>query len=184
MRVADVLESAVMSLRPLRREDFSLIVGWINQPHVARWWDGPATIESIAEKFEPRLQEDSPTRVFVIEVEERPVGFIQLYRHRDYPEWDRDVGVKAAAGIDYLIGEPDATKKGIGTQAICAVTEAAFETFPDIEIVIAVPQKENLHSWHALENAGYQRLDERKLASRCPSDAGISYIYGRRRPSH
>ncbi len=170
-----------VSLRPLEQADFSLIVDWINTPHVARWWDGHATMESVTAKFGHRVDADSQVKIFIIQADHRPIGYIQCYRHGDFPEWDRDVGIPAAAGIDYMIGEPGYTKKGIGTQAISAITEMAFELYPDIAIVVAVPQKDNIHSWRALENAGFERLDERKLDSPCPSDAGISYIYGRRR---
>ncbi len=86
--------SSNATLRPLERKDFSLVVDWINALHVARWWDGSVDIDAIRLKFEPRVSGDEPTRVFVIQVDDCPIGIIQCYRHQDYPDWECAVGVK------------------------------------------------------------------------------------------
>jgi aminoglycoside 6'-N-acetyltransferase len=159
-------------------------VEWINSPHVARWWDGEADMHSVTEKYEPRVQNDSPTTVFVIQLGAQPVGFIQCYRHKDYPDWDRAVGIGAAAGIDYLIGDPSCIGKGIGSRAIRAMTKIVFDMYSDVDVVVSAPQRDNRASWRALEKAGFTRVSERKLDSDCPSDSDISYIYEiRRTPS-
>jgi aminoglycoside 6'-N-acetyltransferase len=170
-------EPSTVSLRPLERRDFKLLIEWINMPHVALWWDGKADMESVVAKYEPRLQHDSLTSVYVIQLNDRPIGIIQCYRHKDYPEWERAVGIEQAAGIDYLIGASDCMGKGIGSSAIRAIKNIAFNIYSDVEVIVSVPQKENQASWRALEKAGFERIDERKLDSDCPSDSGVSYIY-------
>jgi aminoglycoside 6'-N-acetyltransferase len=166
-----------ITLRPLNRQDFGRLVAWINAPHVAQWWDGQVDLNAVVEKYGPRLEDQSATTVFVIELADRPIGIIQCYRHKDYSDWDRIIGIDRAAGIDYLIGEADCTGKGICPLAIRSITAIAFALYPDVDVVVSTPQKDNRASWRALEKAGFQRIDERKLDSDCPSDAGVSYIY-------
>jgi aminoglycoside 6'-N-acetyltransferase len=166
-----------ITLRPLDRQDFGQLVEWINMPHILRWWDGKVDMESVVSKYEPRLRHDSATKVYVIQLNDRPIGIIQCYRHKDYPDWDRVVGIEQAAGIDYLIGESDCTGKGMGSAAIGAIKNIAFNIYPDVEVIVSVPQKDNRASWRALEKAGFERIEERKLESDCPSDSGLSYVY-------
>ncbi len=170
-------ELTTITLRPLERQDFKLLIKWLNTPHVAQWWDGQVDIESVISKYEPRLQHESPTKVYVIQMDDRSIGIIQCYRHSDYPDWDHAIGIEKAAGIDYLIGESACTGKGIGSAAIGEIKNIAFNIYPDIEVIVSAPQKDNRASWRALERAGFERIDERKLKSDCPSDSGISYIY-------
>jgi RimJ/RimL family protein N-acetyltransferase len=173
---------AMLILRPLASSDFPLLVQWINAPHVARWWDGTVDIEKVKEKYGPRLQADSPTSVFVIEVEQSPIGFIQCYRHSQYPDWEQLIGITNGAGIDYLIGDNHFTGKGLGQIAIKNIVEIAFNLYPEIDVVLSAPQKDNRASWRALEKAGFERVAEKQLHSDCPSDAGLSYIYALKRP--
>jgi aminoglycoside 6'-N-acetyltransferase len=172
----------VVTLEPLRREHFPLIVQWLNAPHVQKWWrDGEASGESVEYKYSPRIAEDSTTRVFVINIDGVSAGLIQCYRHADYPDRDTDVSVENAAGADYFIGEPDLTGRGHGSAAIDAVVGIAFDIYPDVDCVVAVPQAENRASCRALEKAGFTLTDIRDLNSDDPSDAGLSAIYVRRR---
>lgn len=170
-----------VTLRPLALADFHYLVKWINEPHVARWWDGTTDSEAVNAKYGPRLEADSPTSVFVIEVDNCPAGIIQCYRHKDYPDWDRAVGIENGAGIDYLIGETAFIGKGLGAQAIREIAKIAFNLYPEITVVLAAPERDNHASWRTLEKAGFERVDERQLESGCPSDAWVSYIYALRR---
>ena len=69
-------------------------------PHVQAWWGTePLAPADVERKYGPRADGTDPTRVFVIEVADQPIGIIQCYRHRDYTDWDRAVGLPAAAGL-------------------------------------------------------------------------------------
>jgi RimJ/RimL family protein N-acetyltransferase len=120
--------------------------------------------------------------VFVIELAGRTVGIIQCYRHADHADWDRAVGVPAAAGIDYLIGEAAHCGHGIGSATITGFAPQVFARYPDVAVLVAVPQAANYASRRALEKAGFSLLDERQLDSVDPSDAGPSAVYALARP--
>jgi RimJ/RimL family protein N-acetyltransferase len=116
-----------------------------------------------------------------VQVHDHLVGMIQCYRHKDYPDWEREVGIEGGAEMDYLVGDPNFTGIGIGVLAIRAIVEIAFGMYPDTDVVLSVQQKDNRASWRALEKTDFNRVDERKLDSDCPSDEGVSYIYVLRR---
>lgn len=169
------------ALRPLEHNDFDQLVCWLNAPHVLRWWDGKIDIHGVLSKYWPRLSKDSPTRVYVIEAGVRPIGIVQCYRHSAYPDWDRAIRIQKAAGIDYLIGDVDFTGKGIGSNAIRLISKVAFDLYSEVDVVVSAPQKANFASCRALEKADFKCIDQRKLDSDSPSDAGISSIYALQR---
>ena len=172
-----------VTLRPLTRDDFPLVHRWLNVPQVRAWWrEDPRTLPEVERKYGPRVDDDGPVQLFVIDVGADAVGLIQCYRHADDPGWDRTVGIPAAIGIDYLIGEPSRYGQGVGSTAIAALTTRAFTLYPDAEVVVGAPQADNRASRRALEKAGFRLVEERQLDSDDPSDAGPSAIYVFPRP--
>lgn len=169
-------ESGRIELRALERGDFTLLAEWLNAPHVVRWWGEPPDMAGITAKYAPRLEKDSTTLIYVIQVDGKPAGIIQCYRHADYPDYDQEVGIERAAGIDYLIGNVDYAGKGFGTKAIQKITKLAFELYPEVDVLVSVPQKDNRASCRALEKAGFTLVDERQMQSENLLD-GTSGIY-------
>jgi RimJ/RimL family protein N-acetyltransferase len=173
-----------VTIRPLTRDDFPLLRRWLAMPHVRAWWPSePLTPAGVERKYGPRVDGTAPTRVFVIELARRAVGLIQCYRHEDHADWDRAVGLPAAAGIDYLIGEVAQCGRGTEPAAITRFTPYVFSSYPDVAVIVAAPQAANRASRRALEKAGFSLIDERQLDSDDPSDGGPSAIYTLTRPA-
>ena len=174
---------ARVTIRPLTREDFPLLQRWLAMPHVQQWWGSePMTAADVERKYGPRADGTDPTRVFAIELAGQPVGLIQCYRHADCADWDRVVGIPAAAGIDYLVGEPTECGRGVGPAAIACIAPRVFGLYPEVGAIVAIPQAANQASRRALEKAGFRLAGERRLDSDDPSDAGPSAIYALARP--
>lgn len=172
-----------VTIRPLTRDDFASLQRWFTAPHVRRWWpDEPTTLAGIEREYGPSVDGEVRNQVCTIELDGEPIGIIQCYRHADHPLWDNAVGIPAAAGIDYLIGEADQVGKGLGTAAIVAFTGHVFASYPDVDLIVSTPQGDNPASRRVLEKAGFTFVDERKLDSDDPSDAGPSAIYTLPRP--
>jgi aminoglycoside 6'-N-acetyltransferase len=170
----------------MKRADLALLDRWLRQPHVARWWrDEPADLAGVEAKYGPCIDGDDRTELFVVEDAGRPVGMIQRYLFADEPEWARVLApitdVSAAAGIDYLIGEPDAVGRGIGSEMVRQMCEWIWEWRPVAPIVVTV-QQANAPSWRILEKAGFVRVWAGELDSPDPSDAGPEYAYVATRP--
>jgi RimJ/RimL family protein N-acetyltransferase len=170
-----------LTFRPLDHADLPVLAGWIAAEHVARWWGEPADLASVEAKYGPRIGGQGVAEELVIELDGRPIGLIQRYRHRDHPGWDAAIAIPDAAGIDYLIGLPDLVGIGLGPAVIRAFVPTVFEAYPDAEVVVAAPQQANVASWRALEKAGFTRVRSGWLESDDPSDAGESHVYVRRR---
>jgi RimJ/RimL family protein N-acetyltransferase len=167
-----------ITFRPLARADFPLLCRWLNAPHVRAWWRGEeSTPETVEREYGPQLDGADPSRSFVFQLAEVPVGMIQCYRHRDSPEWDRTIGIPGAAGVDYLIGEADRCGHGIGTAAISAFTGVVFTLFPEVSVIVSVPQRDNRASCRALEKAGFTLSHEGMIDSADPSDSGVAAVY-------
>ncbi|HEV2377078.1 MAG TPA: GNAT family N-acetyltransferase [Streptosporangiaceae bacterium] len=172
-----------VSFRPLCADDLPALAGWLAQPHVATWWCEPSGLSSVTERYLPCLDGRDPTELFVIEVEGVAAGFIQRYLYAD--ELDSlealratgTPGVDSAAGIDYLIGHPNLTGRGIGPVAISGFTRLAFARYPEASAVIVGVSQANTASWRALEKAGFTRCWAGELASDDPSDEGSQYLY-------
>ena len=141
---------------------------------MARWWEPPGDLDA---KYGPAIDGTEPTEYFVVEVGDEAVGLIQRYRHCDHGEWDAEVGIPGAVGIDYLLGDPAHCGRGLGTRMIAAFLDTVRQRYPDAEVVVAAPQEANVASCSALEKAGFTRREVRQLASEGPWDAGPSAVY-------
>jgi aminoglycoside 6'-N-acetyltransferase len=165
----------------MRQDDLPLLLDWLAQPHVSEWWRGePSDLAGVEAKYGACIDGDDPTELFVIEESSRPIGMLQCYLMADETEWagafDDIVDVADAAGIDYLIGHPDAIGRGIGTAAIAMFVPMVFEWRPIQSIVVTV-QQANPASWRVLERVGFTRVWAGELDSPDPSDEGPEYVY-------
>ena len=172
---------APLRFRPLQRADFPLLAGWTAAPHVAPWWRDDPALDAVAARYGPAVDGTDPTEVFVVELDGRPVGFVQRYLVDDYPRWAEALGIEAAAGIDYLIGAVELTGVGLGTRLVDTFTSDTLERYPDAACVVVTVAQANRRSWRALEKSGYERVFAGPIDSDDPSDEGPQYVYVRRR---
>lgn len=172
-----------ISFRRLERADLPFLARWQAQSHVARWWGPPPGLTALESEYGPKIDGREPTQVFIAELDGVPIGMIQRYRNRDHPEWEAQVQVPGAAGIDYYIGEPDLIGRGLGPELISQFVEQLFRDYPDVDRVVVGVLEENRQSWRALEKAGFQRLRAQHLDSADPWDRGPGFLYMRSRPA-
>ena len=67
--------------------------------HVAPWWSDEPTDAAVEKTYGPVVDGADPTDAFIVELDGRPVGFVQRYRLDDYPQWAASLGIERAAGI-------------------------------------------------------------------------------------
>lgn len=168
-------------IRPFTWADVPLFSRWLAAPHVATWWREAADDQAIVDRYGPALDGRDSTELFAVEVDGRAVGFAQRYRLADDPVWQAALapaGVPPeAAGIDYLIGEPELVGQGIGPQLISQLVADTWARHPDVTAVVADVDQQNRRSWRALEKAGFTRQWSGNLDSADPSDAGPCHVY-------
>ncbi len=149
----------------MRRTDLVRIRKWLAEPHVARWYLSDSTIEDEIEDLRRSVEREQATHAIVVFAEGTAIGWCQWYRCRDYP--DHAAALEAGpddVGIDYAIGDPAYTGRGIGTALIGALVEYVREIRPGAAIV-ADPAAANTKSRRALERNGFELLGERALPS-------------------
>ena len=194
--------------RPLDRSDLPLLAEWLGRPHVARWWREPSDLAAVEAAYGPLIDGSDPTEGFIAihagqgqgPGQEPPLAFLQRYRLDDNPEWQRAIALALAegagrgpdtarseqtgtgAGIDYLIGDPTMTGRGLGRQMIDAFVDLTWDRYPDITAVVVAVDQSNQASWRALEGAAFLRRWAGVLGSDDPSDQSPHYLYERRRP--
>jgi aminoglycoside 6'-N-acetyltransferase len=157
------METALLSLRFRRMEadDLGLMHEWLRRPHVRRWWSEHETYEQVADHYLPAIEGSDPTDLYLVLLDDRPIGFMQTYLLADYPEYEAlvDPG-DGAAGVDLFIGEPELTGQGIGSEMLRRfVSEIVFAT-PSVRCCIADPEVENVASVRAFEKAGFHVVRE------------------------
>jgi aminoglycoside 6'-N-acetyltransferase len=179
-----------VAFRPLLRSDFGLLSTWMARPHVAEFWCEDASPGAVEAAYQPMIDGTDPTEGFVVELDGRPVGFVQRYLVDDHPAWAVTIETAAAViptaravGIDYLIGEPDLVGVGLGPAVIDTFSTDTLARYPSATLLAVGVHQDNRRSWRALEKAGFTRVFAGTLASDDPSDAGPQYLYVRYRPS-
>lgn len=164
-------------LRAMTRGDLPAVAGWRAQPHVHRWWytDGDSTLASVTEAYGRHIDGMTPTRMWVVEVNGRSVGFVQDYRVGDYPDFALLAPDPDAIGLDYAIGDPAWVGRGLGQRVLWAWMLRARRRFPDATAYFAAPDHRNAASLRVLDKAGFERgvwFDEPQ------SDGSVSTVVG------
>jgi aminoglycoside 6'-N-acetyltransferase len=175
-----------LTLRQLGRTDLPLLSRWLAAPHVQRWWRESCDADAVDAAYGPAIDGADPTELLIAELDGRPIGMLQRYRLADNPEYERALepaGVpSSAAGLDYLIGDPDLTGRGLGPLMIAAGSAGAWSAYPEITAIVVTVHLDNRRSWRALEKAGYRRRWSGVIESGDPSDEGPSHVYVLDRP--
>jgi aminoglycoside 6'-N-acetyltransferase len=145
-----------LRLRALRESDLPQLSSWLAKPHVARWWNLPSGLDKVRAKFLPRIAGDEATYMLLAEKRGRPIGWLQWYRWRDYPEHAARIGASATeAGIDLAIGEPERLGHGLGPRLIRLLLERTVFIDPAITGCVSDPHRDNIRSLRAFEKAGF-----------------------------
>jgi aminoglycoside 6'-N-acetyltransferase len=154
------IPAASLSFRRMTLDDLPDVVRWQRQPHVARWWstDRVTTLETARERYGPSLSADSVTRIWVVSIDGRSVGYLQDYPVSDDATYAAATGEPDAAAFDYLIGEPELTGRGLGTRMIWEFLRDVMRPhYRDAPRFLASPDPRNAASLRALDKCGFRR---------------------------
>lgn len=166
-----------IAFRRLAVAELPLLYRWLREEHVRRWWgEPPADLDA---KYRAYIDGSKPTAPYLIRLGGQPVGYIQGYRLRDYPDYQRQIGAgDDAAGIDLFLGEADQLGRGLGPRVIgCFLREIVF-TDPAIAVCFIGPAVGNQRAIRAYEKAGF--VYERTVA--VPDEPEPEYIMTLARP--
>lgn len=152
-------DPARIGFRRMAMGDLPLMHRWLQEPHVLEWWWGgiAPSYEAVAEKYGPRIRGEEPTDPYILLSTDRPIGYIQTYMIRDYPEYAAVVGADdGAAGVDLFIGETDYLHKGFGCHSLRAFLRDIVFGAGDATSCIIGPSEANRIAIRAYEKAGFR----------------------------
>jgi aminoglycoside 6'-N-acetyltransferase len=149
-------EEHTFSIRPMTLGDFADVSRWVNEPHVARWWDENRTLEQVEAHYGPALRGEDPTRLWVWEVNGRSVGFCQDYRISDHPDYALLCARPDAVGFDYALGEPAFVGRGLGTSLLWVfLRDIVWPAYRGVGELFAAPDHRNTGSLRVLAKLGF-----------------------------
>ena len=141
----------------------------------------------MSEGSEPRSAED-----LLALVDGTPVGLVQRCRWEDWPDErealrtgsaDRIDVPPGALTVDYLLGDPASTGRGLGPEVDAAACADAWAAYPDATAILVPVAAANRRSWRALEKAGFRFVGEADLAPDNPVDDRRHLVYRLDRPA-
>ena len=149
-----------IAFRPVEREDYETLRGWLNQPHMREWWGDPEEeLGFIRDMVEGR----DTTRPFLFTLDGTPIGYIQYWfiGHHQNEEWIKDNPwltelPSDAVGVDLSIGDPALLSKGYGSAVVKAFVARLLED--GHRTIIIDPDPTNHRAVRAYEKAGFRTI--------------------------
>lgn len=177
----------MISYRHLQVVDFPLLGRWLAQPHVARWWNHETSPDAVERDFGPTARGEEPDEDLLVHVDGEPVALVQRSWLRDSPEYLAELAAiipvpDGALTIDYLVGDPARTGRGLGTEIIRHVAERSWHDHPAARAIVVAVHVDNRRSWRALEKAGFARVGTGELTPDNPVDSRLHHVYRLDRP--
>lgn len=155
-----------ITFKPLSESDFTLLLKWLEEPHVKSWWDQDVTwtSELIQKKYDSYVKgykiENNEAKLisaYIIYVDEIPIGYIQIYNAYDFARSIPLTGLPSSlAAFDVLIGEKSFLNKGIGSKAIDQFLKEYAHSYTH---VFADPDNTNIAAIRAYEKAGFKKIN-------------------------
>ncbi|WP_219462282.1 GNAT family N-acetyltransferase [Nonomuraea rhizosphaerae] len=172
----------MITWRRLAESDFPLLKQWLEEPHVARWWNHETSAEAVARDFGAAVRGEEPSEDLLILLDGSPLGLVQRVLLADYPEYVAELEPvvpvpEGAVSLDYLIGDAGQVGRGLGPAMIRAVVEATWTEIPSATCVLVPVSAANRRSWRALEKAGLRRVAEGDMEPDNPIDDRAHYLY-------
>lgn len=149
MPMPDAIETARLVLRPYRWQDLDDILAYATDDVWARFLPVPwPYTRRDGERFlaSQVLLDPEQESCWAVVADGHVVGGVNLRRSREH----------LLAELGYALARP-LWGRGLGTEAVCAVVHAAFDTDPALNRLRAIVDARNVASCRVLDKAGFTR---------------------------
>ena len=166
VRVEDVVArdgDLVVRLMRDERADYELMSRWLSDDRILEFYEGrdnPLSVEGAEEKYGPRSRGEGAVSSCILELDRRPIGYLQFYRTDDFEEWRTLIGLEPDPerySVDIFIGEPELWNQGLGTRALRSVLEHLFGV-RHASLAVITPFAWNERAIRCYEKAGFRRV--------------------------
>ncbi|MCH9808712.1 MAG: acetyltransferase [Alphaproteobacteria bacterium] len=138
-------------LRPVTEADWPLLLNWLRDPDVQRWWGRPSAVEA-----EIRLVLETPSALGrIIECDGKPVGYIHAIDATHWGEQLPDVLPEWTWDIDIVVAERAYRGRDIGPNALNQLAAEVFGSTFAMALSVFVSVK-NEAAVRAYERAGFK----------------------------
>lgn len=143
--------------RPMLEVDFGRQWGWLNQPHVNRWWSRRrVTRDEVRAKYLPRVRGEQPIACLVALLDGRPAGFVQTYRIEDHAAYAPGFVLPPGGwGLDWFIGEPALIGHGHGAALLDAFVRGWLWAHGAAAYAVAGAHEQNLAALKCYERTRF-----------------------------
>jgi len=143
-----MLSDGDVIIRPTNADDESLMLRWLSDPEIYRWWGGkPKTREYVVQLLRATIDDDGGSVwPFLILRKDQPIGFIQVWREAN-----------GDAGLDMFL-VPEFRRRGFGARA--ARMLAVHLRDAGWEQITADPAVSNKHGIRMWERAGFEKTGD------------------------
>lgn len=140
-----------LHLRPVTPGDWPLLMNWLRDPDVQRWWGRPSAVEA-----EIRLVLETPSAVGrIIEVNEKPVGYTHAIDATHWGEQLPDVLPEWTWDVDIVIAEHGFRGRNVGEAALDQLASEVFGSTFAMALSVFVSVR-NEAAVRAYERAGFK----------------------------
>jgi len=158
-----LFQNGDISIRKMEDDirDYSVMAKWLSTKELLDYYEGCSNsydLEKVIKKFAPRAKGEDVVVPFLIEHNQKAIGYIQYFRIE--PD-GYDVGTAInmrkyglAYGMDLFIGETDNWNKGIGTIVVMSLIKYLFIN-ENADIIFIDPQTWNKRAIRCYEKSGF-----------------------------
>jgi aminoglycoside 6'-N-acetyltransferase len=145
----------------MAEDDYQVMVKWLSTPEVLEFYGGinnPLSLKDIIKKYKPRVEGTVPIIPFIVELDKRPIGYMQTYKlsvneieNLSYSSND------VIYGMDQFIGDPHFFGKGYGTIMVQSLIEMIVQQ-QHVDIIALDPEVKNSRAIRCYEKCGFQKV--------------------------
>ena len=153
------MTTASFEFKPLAESDLPMLMEWLNRPHLREWWrDEAASIETVREKYLPRIMGDDDAQPFLACRDGEALGYIQYYRAAaGDPAWWPDQPGPGVVGIDQFLADEERLDQGLGTDMISEFVAQLFAD-PAVTEIRVDPRPDNLRAIRCYARVGFRAI--------------------------
>jgi aminoglycoside 6'-N-acetyltransferase len=145
-----------ITFRRLRHGDLPLLAGWLQQPHVARWFH-PADdwLDEMLEELGSEWLEH-----WIAELDGVPLGFIQRYDAALAPSGPWSAQAPGTWGLDLFVGDADMLGRGHGVAMLQAFIDQVCWPDERVQRLLVDPEDGNEAAFATYRRAGFAPTDD------------------------
>jgi len=145
--------------RIVQLHDWQLLRGWLKEPEVSRWYEGPATVEELGRKID-----DARIRMQLVLLDGSPIAYVQDYDIHGWDDHPLSHLPSGSRGVDTFIGSGMMMGRGHGSRYLTVLADQLLAS--GVPALGIDPRRDNLSALRAYRKVGFVGTGE------CETDCG------------